>query len=198
MPNDNLPQGTDAQEDAATVTTPDELTVLKERASLMGISFHPSIGLDKLREKVNEAVTSTGTPDTSEPEEVVVQEDKPESDYQRRVRLIKEANELVRVRVTCMNPAKKEWDGELFTVGNRTVGTFKKFVPFNAEEGWHVPRIILQQIQERKCQIFITVRNDKGNKVREGKMIKEFSVEILPALSVEELNDLATRQAVAN
>ena len=30
----------------------DELTLLKERADLMGIKYHPSIGVDKLREKV--------------------------------------------------------------------------------------------------------------------------------------------------
>ena len=34
----------------------DELTLLKERATLMGIQYHPSIGVDKLREKVTSAL----------------------------------------------------------------------------------------------------------------------------------------------
>ena len=32
----------------------DELTLLKERADMMGVKYHPSIGLEKLKEKVNE------------------------------------------------------------------------------------------------------------------------------------------------
>ena len=43
------------------LNTPDELTVLKERATMMNISFHPSIGLEKLREKVNAAMQNQAT-----------------------------------------------------------------------------------------------------------------------------------------
>lgn len=94
-----------------------------------------------------------------------------------------------------MNPAKNEWEGEIFTAGNSVVGSYSKFVPFNTDEGWHVPRIILNQIQQRQCQIFQTVKDSRGNSTRKGKLIKEFAVEILDPLTPEELAELARRQA---
>lgn len=163
----------------------DELAALKERADLLGVKYHPSISLEKLREKVNATLAPTGDEAEAAPK-------KP-----NRLAAQKRASELVRIRLTCMNPAKKEWEGEIFTVGNAAVGTFKKFIPFNADEGWHVPRIILEQLQERQCQVFVTSRDKRGNTTRQGKLIKEFAVEILPALTEEELKDLAQRQAMA-
>lgn len=121
-----------------------------------------------------------------------------ETPAQRRRRIRNNANELVRINVTCMNPAKKEWAGEIFTVGNNAVGTIKKFVPFNTEDGWHVPRMILQVMQARQCQIFYTEKQKNGIKVRKGKLIKEFGIEILPPLTEEELEELARRQAMAS
>lgn len=176
-----------------TLATVDELTTLKARADLLGLKYHPSISVEKLREKVAAAVAADTPP---EPEPVVV-EPAAESAAERRGRKRKEANELVRVRVTCMNPAKAEWEGEIFTAGNSTVGSFSKFIPFNADEGWHVPRIILNQIQQRQCQIFVSVRDARGNTTRKGKLIKEFAVEVMPQLTPKELADLAQRQAMA-
>lgn len=173
----------------------DELAVLKARADLLGIKYHPSISLEKLREKVNASIT----PD--EPEETPTDPDssaitfEPETPNAKRLRMKREATKLVRVRVTCMNPIKKEWDGEIFTVGNNAVGSIKKYVPFNAEDGWHVPQMILQMMQERMCQIFVTVTDDRGNKVRRGKQIREFAIEYLPQLTKAELAELAARQA---
>ena len=37
------------------IEAPDELTALKGRADLLGIKYHPSISLEKLRDKVNAA-----------------------------------------------------------------------------------------------------------------------------------------------
>lgn len=172
-------------------TAVDELTSLKARADLMGISYHPSIGVEKLREKINAALTPKKD---GEPTEAAEGE---ESESAKRTRLHREASELVRIRVSCMNPFKKEWEGEIITTGNSVVGTYKKFVPFNIEEGWHVPRIIYEQLISRECQIFVTVRDSRGNTSRKGKLIKEFAVELLPTLTPEELAELARRQAMA-
>ena len=172
---------------------PDELAALKARADLLGLSYHPSIGLEKLREKVNAAVTSKEAPVAAEPEAVVAQE----SEAAKRIRLRNEAAKLVRIRLTCMNPNKKEWDGEIITAGNAGVGTFKKYIPFNADDGWHVPHIIYQQLLQRECQIFVTTRDSRGNKSRTGKLIKEFAIEVLPQLTKDELDELARRQAMA-
>ena len=184
----------DTQEDEVVVQ--DELDALKARANLLGVKFHPSISLEKLREKVNAAVTSDGAA-TSEEEAKDPAEPKQETIGEKRKRLKTEALKLVRIRLTCLNPAKKEWEGEIITVGNSLIGTVKKFVPFNADDGWHVPHVIYQQLKERQCQIFYTATDARGNKVRKGKLIKEFAIEVLPPLTKEELDELARRQAMA-
>ena len=169
----------------------DELAVLKARADALGISYHPSIGVEKLREKVNAALKKDEAPQEAPTA------DAKETESQRRNRLREEASKLVRIRLTCMNPHKKEWDGEFITAGNSVVGSFTKYIPFNADEGWHVPHIIYEQLRDRECQVFVTVRDSKGNATRKGKTIKEFAIEVLPPLTEEELKDLAQRQAMA-
>lgn len=190
--------------DLETGEAPSELEVLKVRATQLGIQFHPSIGLEKLRDKVNAKLNDEPEPDSDEsegPDEVepvaTVAAPTDETPGQKRMRIKREALKLVRVRVTCMNPFKKEWEGEILTVGNNAVGTIKKYVPFNNEEGWHVENIILEQLRERKCQIFVTEKDSRGNKVRKGKLIREFAIEILPPLTKAELKELAQRQAMA-
>lgn len=201
-----------------TLPVKDELTALKERANAMGIQYHVNIGLEKLREKVNAYLN-----DTEESEDAVVQLTAPTlpaglkvgatteeiiagyletqqaglSVAQKRNEAIKNANRLVRVRIGCMNPNKRDWEGEIFTISNALVGTFKKFVPFNSVEGWHIPFIILQAIKERQCQIFVNGTDANGRKTKRAQLIAEFSVEVLPALNEIELKELAQRQLIA-
>lgn len=204
----------------------DELATLKQRADLMGLKYHPSIGVEALREKVAEKLREdTGqTPaqgaaqantapvqaltDTSgaaqgaapaaapkAPEKAKEAVPEAETETQKRIRLKKAAMKLVRIRITCMNPNKAEWEGEIFTVGNATVPTTTKYVPFNADEGWHVPHIIFEQIKARKCQVFTTKKDHMGRAKRTGKLINEFAIEVLDPLTREELAELAARQA---
>lgn len=185
----------DDNEDLASMITPEaELASLKTRAELLGVKFHPSISVEKLREKITAALV-TDAPAAVEP--VVPTEATEETLTQRRFRKKREANTLIRIRVTCMNPAKKDWQGEIFTCGNSLVGSFTKYVPFNADEGWHVPSMIVDQIKERQCQIFVPVKDARGNTMRKGKMIKEFAIEVMPDLTPDELAELARRQALS-
>lgn len=170
----------------------DELEVLKARADKLGIKYHPSISLAKLKEKVAEGLAD------ETPEEVVTVKPGKETDVQLKARKRREANALIRIRVSCMNPNKKEWDGEIITTGNTNTGTIKKFVPFNSDEGYHVPHMIYEQLLQRQCQVFVTVKDNRGNKVRKGKLIKEFAIEVLPPLTEKELKELAQRQAMAS
>lgn len=169
---------------------PNELEVLKERATLLGVSFHPNISLTKLKAKIEEAQS-----DGQEKEVLEEAEAKPLSKVGRKLQLRKEAEKLIRINVNCMDPAKREWDGELYTVSN-SFGTFRRFVKFNTVDGWHVPQIIYKHMKERKCQVFHTVTNSKGEKERKGKLIPELSIEVLPPLTKEELQALARRQAM--
>jgi len=165
----------------------DELTILKQKAKLLGINYHPSIGLDKLKEKVNSVMTT----DT-------VEIAKDESANQIRTRLRNEATKLVRIRLTCMNPDKGAYNGEVFTVGNNVIGTIRRFVPFNATEGWHVEQIIYNMIDQRQYVHHYTIKDDKGQELNRHKLSKEFSIETLPPLTSEELHDLAIKQAMKN
>lgn len=174
--------------------TPDELTTLKARADLLQVSYHPSIGLEKLREKIN-AKLAEGEGEA--PAEAKAAPAEQETEAQKRLRLKREALKLIRVRITCMNPVKKEWEGEIITVSNNAVGTVKRYVPFNADDGWHLEHILLEQLRERQCQVFYTAKDDRGNKIRKGKLIKEFAIEVLDPLTEAELKELAQRQAMA-
>ena len=188
-------------------TVQDELASLKSRADLMGVAYHPSIGLEKMREKINAAIEQTGDANSEDAavEQAQVAADTAaaapvaaETQLQYHARKKREANELVRVRVTCMNPSKSEWEGEIFTSGNSLVGSVTKYVPFNNEEGWHIPRIIYNMMRDRMCQIFVAAKDSRGNTTRQGKLIKEFGIEVLPDLTAEDLNELAQRQAVSH
>lgn len=107
---------------------------------------------------------------------------------------------LVRIRVVCMNPAKKELRGEFFTVANKHLGNITKFVPFGAdsEDGYHVPEIIYKMMQRRKYVAISTVKDKQTGYERQNKtLVKEFAIEVLPPLTEEELQSLATAQIAA-
>ena len=186
----------------------DELKSLKERADLVGMKYHHKVGAKKLKalleahmsgetlEAAEEAKKQAKAAKKAAKAAAKANEPIPETPNQRALRLRKEAGRLVRIRVSCMNPNKKDYDGEIFAVSNSVVGTFKKFVPFNNDAGWHVPQIILNHLLEKECQIFHTVTIN-GRKVRKGKLIKELNVQIMDPLTIEELHDLQQQQAMA-
>ena len=111
-----------------------------------------------------------------------------------------QAMKLVRVIVTPNDPNMVNYPGLIFTVGMTNINKgrmIKKFVPFNNEEGWHVPTIILRQIEHAEMQKFKTVTRPNGEKVLEPYLTKKFNVRILDPLTREELEKLAARQGAA-
>jgi hypothetical protein len=167
-----------------------ELDRLKEQADSLGMKYHPAIGIEKLAKNLAEFSVPQVRRITPVEEKL--------TPGQIKMQVVKKATRLVRIRVNCMNPNKKDWEGEVFTASNSVVPTQKKFVPFNSEEGWHVPQILVNMMSERKCQIFKTIKGPKGEKIRKGHMIPEFSIEIMDNLTEEEMGELATTQAMAN
>lgn len=198
-------------EDANTVNPDQELEALKAKATTLGIRFHPSIKSDKLQIKIEDFMKEKEKEKEREEkrkaklaEKTQVQSQVTSTPIRKAPKVSKteqirrRATQLIRVRVTCMNPAKKEWEGEIFNVRNRYTGPVKKYVPFNNEEGWHVPRIIFNYLKTKKCQIFYSVKDKFGNVTKKTKNINEFSVEELPPLKPAELKNLAQRQAMAS
>ncbi len=187
---------------------PDELTLLKARADQLGISYHPKIGVPKLKLKIdlklNPEVAKESIPET--PEDYAVPEatqkmntlvkNVVETARERTQRLKDASFRLIRIKVTCMNPAKTYLEGEIFTAGNSMIGSVKKFVPFNNVAGWHVPFIIYEFMKERQCQIFTNHKDHRGNVTRRGKLINEFSIEVMDKLTLKEINTLKEAQGL--
>ena len=110
------------------------------------------------------------------------------------------AMKLTRVVVTPNDPTMVNYPGLIFTVGASGLNNgrmVKKFVPFNNEEGWHVPQIILNQIEYGQMQKFKTVTRANGEKVLEPYLTKKFNVRILDPLTREELEQVAAANKVA-
>lgn len=256
---------TNADESTINVEQPDEMTSLKATAAKIGLSYHPSIGLEKLRIKVNNALSENPLTeaelgldadeeqeDSNEltPEEQAAEQETPvvssipkpteqaaavvttkpveavapapvvkeapvvntpapapapvrELTAQEKVNAARaaardEALKLVRINVTCMNPLKKEWPGEIITVGNNLIGTVSKFVPFDTVDGWHVPNIIYLFMKDRQFQQFAAKKVPKGQpSSRVTKLVREFAIEVLDPLTDAELAALKQRQLIA-
>lgn len=180
----------------------DELTILKQRATLMGLKFSNNIGLEALRKRVSDAQEGI----TEEPEvaqinpletEVAAPKEETRTEMARRIRL--EQTKLVRIRIQNLDPKKKELPGEIITVANDFMGTVRKYVPYGeqTDNGYHVPYCIYQFLKERK---FLNIRVTKGKNGRpniQQSWVREFSIEVLPMLSQEELTNLAQAQIAA-
>jgi len=110
------------------------------------------------------------------------------------------ALKLIRVIVRSNNPLKRDHSGEIFTVGNKNLNggkAIKKYIPYNNEEGWHIPNILYEHLLAAECQIFKKV-NRNGQEIMEPQNIKAFNVEVLPPLTQEEVDKLAVKQKATN
>lgn len=196
------------QTEDQTANPTDALSMLKQRARLMGIQFSNNIGIEALRERIDQKMDSDKSP---EPAQVaapinaltgeVKAHVKPMTEEQQiRHDLQRDELKLIRLRISNLDPKKKGLPGEIFTVANEFLGTVKKFVPYGefTEDGYHVPYIIYRQLQERKfLHIQTTTNKLNGQLMVKSAMVKEFSLEVLPPLTQDELTSLAAAQAAA-
>ncbi len=111
---------------------------------------------------------------------------------------LREANaqKLIRVIVRSNNPLKRDHTGDIFTVGNKALNhgkPVKKYIPYNNEEGWHIPNILYEHLMAAECQIFKKVTRN-GQEFMEPTNIKAFNIEILPPLTEEEMEQLKIKQ----
>lgn len=171
------------------VIVQDEAQELKSRLDQMGVKYHHNAKVETLRSLLNKALKGE-----DEGEDKEVRPSKPTL-AQIRARAMEEANRLVRCRITCMNPHKRDWQGEIFTAGNSFTGTIRKFVPYNCEhaESYHIPRIIVNAMRDRK---YLQVRSikTKSGATQESYFVPEFQIVELEPLTAEELAQLASDQ----
>lgn len=120
-----------------------------------------------------------------------------ESEGQRKNRLRREATALVRVRISSMNPQKKNVKGELLCVSNRNIGTIQRYIPFNRD--WHIEKVLYDALVAKEFMVFDREKTGRaGIEVVTPRCIPEFNIQVLPPLTKGELKDLAQRQAMAN
>lgn len=198
-------------------TSPEaQLEQLKARAKMMGVPYGPNIKLETLQKKIAAALSDTPAEvDEDEPEDegeaavvgaataaAVVDPMANMTPIQREMHernLVRmEALKLVRIRISCLDPAKKDLQGDFFSVGNDLIGAIKRFIPFNAEseEGTHVEEILFQFLKAKRFNQTRTVKRD-GKELIINKMVPEFAIEVLPQLTPLELERLRLAQAAA-
>ena len=197
-------EGGAAPEDQA--QQPSELDMLKSRAKLMGITFSNNIGLDALKTKIeehkqaSEAKTQTqATAQTDMQQAQTENQKKKAKTLSLRSHLQKEKMKLIRLRITNLDPKKKDLPGEILTIGNEYLGTVRKFVPFGeaTDNGYHVPYCLYEMMRDRKFLSIKTRKGPKGQTIVEQQMVREFALEILPPLTEAELARLSAAQLSA-
>jgi hypothetical protein len=200
---------------------PDELTMLKQRATMMGITFSNNIGVDSLKKKIEDKMNDV--PKTSEApaplvdpapvndkpespveptpvEELLAQAEAPVKKLSLRQYLLQEATKLVRIRISCMDAKKQDLPGEFFTVANEYIGTIRKYVPFGEQTdgGYHVPYCIYEMLKSREFLHIQTVTHPVTKAITtKTRYIKEFAIEVLPPLTPAELKQLAADQTAS-
>lgn len=187
----------------------DELPLLKERAKVMGIPFSNNISLETLRKRVADKMEGkdeapevnalTGDPEIAQALATKPLDPKANAVALRKLMHAKQMRQ-VRVRVTNMDPKKKDLPGEIWTVANEYLGTVRKFVPYGeqTDDGFHIPYCLYRLLDSKRFLHIRDVKDRTTGIVRQDKVwAKEFSLDVLPTLTQGELDRLAAAQAAA-
>jgi len=181
---------------------------LRERCVEFGLNPHHKAGYSKLVDTLLAHYNKDAEPEEEEKAEAPVNladlefksleryVDETDNEFSARKR--KEAHRLVRVRITCMNPVKKELQGEVFTVSN-DLFTIKRMIPFHGQPT-HIETAFLDVLRERKFQQFRDVRKSSLSEapMQEGYLVPEFAIEVMSPMTAEEMERLAIEQARSN
>ena len=203
--NENNDQALSTEGEAAV----DELTLLKERAKQMGIPFSNNISLETLRKRIADKMEGKDEPEvnplagdseiaaiTAAPKKL----DAKQNALALRKLMHREQMKLVRVRITNMDPKKKDLPGEIWTVANEYLGNVRKMIPYGeqTDDGFHIPYCLFRLLQSKRFLHIRTVKDHvTGLERQEKQWVKEFSLDVLPDLTKEELARLAAAQAAA-
>lgn len=204
MENQETPVNQEQEQVNVQVDTGDEIEVESpeqntrayylQQAANLGLTLPKNIRTDKLVETVGNRLNA------------LKQQNKRENRSSIAAEQFQDQSALVRIRIAVLNPAKQNWSGEIFTVGNDVIPHIKRFIPFNAEGGiWHVERMFIPLLKSRKYQHMVEhsgMSRDNYRKygvdLSKNKLLPEFHIEELPPLTKEELDELASMQAANN
>ncbi len=181
---------------------PSELDMLKARAKMIGLTFSNNISVDTLREKIRAKLEDKESPEDKPvvgQVNALVPEETPQGKTPTlREYMVNTQMKLVRLRITNLDPKKKDIPGEIITVANEYLGTVRKYIPFGevTDNGYHVPYCIYTELESRRFLNIRTVKDPRtGTNSVQSTLAREFALEILPQLTQEELARLAASQA---
>lgn len=162
----------------------DELSMLKQRADLMGIKYAPNISLDTLKERVNKAMVDAEYPKNQSSAKYTNVSDDPYAEERAQ------QSALVRVIVVCHDPSKNHLESELLAIENNLVRD-KRVVFFGKE--WHITRALLESLRDRKYQAFRKLKTAQGE-VHKPYLVPAYSIQELAPLTDAELAQIARKQ----
>ena len=163
-----------------TESTKTELEILREKLDAAGVSYAPAAKEASLRKLLQEH--EEGTLDQRTEEQ----------------KLRDEQLKLVRVIVSPADPNRQQTGGEVFTISNRLIGTVSKYIPFDNEEGYHIPKAMYDTMKEMKFQQIKQEKNEHGVYIQKVRIINAFVIQVLDPLTKEELEELAEAQRARN
>jgi len=159
---------------------------LRVEAEALGIDVPGNISKVKLKAKIDKVRSAINEP-VVDPEKEVIE---PEIDP-----IVKQRNEmrkLMRVRITCHDPQFKKHTGVIRAAGS-TVFFIRRFVPFNRPT--HIEKVLYDFMKRAQFQWFEEKTNRAtGRKYKVPRSSPAFVIEDLPALTKEELEELARDQ----
>ena len=205
--------------DEVSIENMPSLEELHTIAKMEGIKHHPNIGQAKLYHKIkafkehglvpdpDDIEKATSVDDTKllkvkEAEErlatgldsssiLLQQQSKQVNTMRERAR----ASAMKRVIVTCMNPIKGDYRGEIFKARNHFSGAVTRFIGYSGEPQ-HVEQILLNVLKEKVFQTFVTKEDTRGNKYRAGVQRPEYTIVYLDNLTKKEVTELVEAQAL--
>ena len=150
-----------------------QLDKLKERANQLGIEYPNNTTIKSLKKRITDHLNQETIEETKE----------------QYTNLYQENMKLVKVIITPVDSAKRDYQGEYFSVGNDVLGTVTRFVPFNEE--WMIEEILAKHIESKQYQHITTKRSrDNRNETLDSRLVPAYNVQRLPLPTKEELAEL--------
>lgn len=158
--------------------TYDALEALKLQANQLGIKFGPNIGVETLKEKIQQKLFPDAKAQL----------------YKERKEYVDRNRALVRVSIVDFDPSDVGKQGLIYTFANQVLGKMRYYVPISgqAAKAWHLPRAFVNMLRDIKYT-HKQSSNEKSNKVSTREMPK-FQIDELEPLTQQQLNDLAAAQ----
>ena len=180
------------------------LNQMKVQADLLGVTYAANIGLETLSERVRAYKEAAGqiaveeatapVPDNSAILSTSAGLAVP-ADIEAQYAIF-HAKQIVRVSITCVNPAKSELESDLYTIFSSSIGRVSQVIPYQAPNGHHMPRCLVDFLRAKTFTSFkpSNIKAGENGCDREHFDTPEFIIRDLPPLTAEEYNRIVQRQ----